>query len=64
MMENFEHEAHMMFTLMDVRTLVSHIGYEGFQQALSIVLNASKEAREFTAQEKAFMQQLLDNWKY
>ena len=64
MMENFEHEAHMMFTLMDVRTLVSHIGYEGFQQALSIVLNASKEAREFTPEEKAIMQTLLDNWKY
>lgn len=63
-MENFEHEAHMMFTLMDVRTLVSHIGYEGFQQALSIVLNASKEAREFTPEEKAIMQTLLDNWKY
>jgi hypothetical protein len=49
---------------MDVRTLVSHIGYDGFQQALSIVLNASKEAREFTPEEKAIMQTLLDNWKY
>lgn len=63
-MMTFEHEAHMMFTLMDVRTLVSHIGYEGFQQALSTVLNASNEAREFTAEEKAFMQSLLDNWKH
>jgi hypothetical protein len=54
----------MMFTLMDIRELISHIGYEGFQQALSVVLNASKEAREFTADEKAFMQGLLDNWKH
>lgn len=54
----------MMFTLMDIRELISHIGYEGFQQALSTVLNASKEAREFTAEEKAFMQGLLDNWKH
>jgi hypothetical protein len=64
MMKTFEHEAHMMFTLMDIRELISHIGYEGFQQALSTVLNASKEAREFTADEKAFMQGLLDNWKH
>jgi hypothetical protein len=54
----------MMFTLMDIRELISHIGYEGFQQALSTVLNASNEAREFTADEKAFMQGLLDNWKH
>ena len=63
-MKTFENEAHLMFTLMDIRDLISHIGYEGFQQALFVVLNASKEAREFTAEEKAFMQGLLDNWKH
>jgi hypothetical protein len=63
-MKTFEHEAHMLFTLMDIRELISHIGYEGFQQALSVVLNASKEAREFTEDEKALMQGLLNNWKH
>lgn len=57
-------ESFFMFTMMDVRELINHIGYESFQQALSIVLNASKEAREFTEEEKAFMQDLLDTWKY
>lgn len=63
-MKTFENEAHMMFTLMDIRDLVSHIGYEGFQQALSITLKASREAREFTEDEKTFMQGLLNDWKH
>jgi hypothetical protein len=59
-----ELEAHLMFTMMDIRDLIKHIGYDGFLQAIGIVLNASNEAREFTEQEKAFMQELLNNWKH
>ena len=59
-----ELEAHLMFTMMDIRDLIKHIGYDGFLQAIGIVLSASNEAREFTEQEKTFMQELLNNWKH
>ena len=59
-----ELEAHLMFTMMDIRDLIKHIGYDGFLQAIGIVLKASNEAREFSSEEKAFMQNLLNNWKH
>ena len=61
---NVNNEAFLFYTLVDVEELIKHIGFAKFQQALDLVLKVRKEAREWTKEEKAFMQALLDDWKH
>ena len=63
-MTNVNNEAFLFYTLVDVEELIKHIGFAKFQQALDMVLKVRKEAREFSTEEKAFMQALLDDWKH
>ena len=61
---DMKNEAFLFYTLVDVEELIKHIGFTKFQQALDMVLKVRKEAREFSKEEKAFMQALLDDWKH
>ena len=61
---DMKNEAFLFYTLVDVEELIKHIGFAKFQQALDMVLKVRKEAREFSKEEKAFMQALLDDWKH